>query len=144
AFAARLLHLLDAALEVLCRLLSEALDVVELVRGDGFEELVDRGDTELGVQQDRLLWTEAGDSGQLADARRDHLAKLLELMHRAALDILADSRRHVLADRGDREDGLLVESRDVLRMRTDRAGRLLIGACAERVAAGDLDEVAPL
>src|SRR5207245_4309826 len=83
-----LLQLLDPPEEVLLGLGAEPLYAAKLVPRDRILELVDRGDTELGVQKDRFLRAQPGDTSQLADPRRHHLAELLELVHRALLRVL--------------------------------------------------------
>ena len=145
--AALLVEALERPHELLLRLLAEAPQRAQPVRGQGGAQVVDRLHVELRAQTRHGLWSEAGQAHQRQHARRVLGAEALQLGDLAGLDQLADLLRRALADVLDLLQILDGQAPEVGRLGRDGVRGVLVGAHAEglRIAFvedGELGELA--
>ncbi len=139
-------HALQRVRELLLGLLAEAAQRAEAVLGHGAAQIFESEHAQLVTQARHVLGAEAGDLEERDHARGVLGAELVELLHPAGVDELADLGGGRLADALQRHQLRRAERRRVAGEDLDGARRALVGADAERlhvalVQGGELDEL---
>ncbi len=104
-------------------------------------ELLDRLDAELRVEQRNRLRADALQVEQVENRRRELLEQIAVKTGFAGLGNLADFRRQILADAGNRAQLLFVEMGERFGRVRDRLGRVPVRANLERVLALDFEQI---